>query len=261
MVLHVSIDERRIVNKPRNTVDESATTARDATASATSKAGLQKTGPPRRGDNTESAAEFTQRSLDLFNRDSKLSRSEVPTVTRHDLHEVGPKLGEGGFAVVSAVEFEDDNINSDEEDDSPSSWAMKSLKPEIIDGPMGTFKVAAADLWKEAEFLSAFHHPGIIVMRAKHFSLDALDENFIILERIKITLDDQMKLWREADQKARNSPQMRMKLLKERLAVCLDLCETFKYLHSQNVIYRDLKSANIGFDHKGKVKLFGKFNE
>jgi serine/threonine protein kinase len=261
MVLHVIIDEPSSIDKARNTKEEAVTTEKVETTTATNKAALQKTGPPRHDDDSESPAEYTKRALALFNQDSKLNRSEVPTVSIHDLLEVGPQLGEGGFSIVSAVKIEDDNNNKgDEESDGSSSWAMKSLRPEVIQGPMGTFKIAAADLWKEAEFLSALHHPGIVALRAKHFSLDSLDENFIILERIQVTLDDQMQVWHEADQKARHTPEVRMQLLKQRLTVCLELCEALQYLHSQNVIYRDLKSSNIGFDKKGKIKLFGKFN-
>ena len=263
MVLHVTI-----MDDPSSIENDTGTTAKEeeeeVTVAAISNNKSASNAPPRFDDDSESPADYTKRALAIFLEDSKLqhrSSPPVPTVTLDDLI-VGPQLGEGGFCIVSAVELVPKDNNKDNSDDGSISGAlaMKSLRPEIIQGPMRTFKVAAADLWKEVEFLSALDHPGIVSLRAKHFTYESLDENYIILERIQMTLDDKMQEWREADHVVRNSPEVRLKLLKERLRVCQEICEVFKYLHSQEVIYRDLKSANVGFDHEGKLKLFGKFN-
>jgi len=45
-------------------------------------------------------------------------------------------------------------------------------------------------------------------------------------------------------------------LLKERMDASLQLAEAIHYLTSQNVMHRDLKPDNIGFDHKGILKVF-----
>ena len=38
--------------------------------------------------------------------------------------------------------------------------------------------------------------------------------------------------------------------------VAIPVAEAMKYLHSNNVIFRDLKPSNIGFNEHGTVKLF-----
>lgn len=46
------------------------------------------------------------------------------------------------------------------------------------------------------------------------------------------------------------------KLLSERLDVAQQLADAIAYLHSQNVLHRDLKPDNIGFDIHGELKVF-----
>merc|ERR1712176_895783 len=45
-------------------------------------------------------------------------------------------------------------------------------------------------------------------------------------------------------------------LLAERLEVAQQLADAIAYLHSQNVLHRDLKPDNIGFDASGELKVF-----
>lgn len=42
----------------------------------------------------------------------------------------------------------------------------------------------------------------------------------------------------------------------ERIEVAQQLAQAMQYLHQHNIIYRDLKPDNIGFDEENNQKLF-----
>jgi serine/threonine protein kinase len=49
---------------------------------------------------------------------------------------------------------------------------------------------------------------------------------------------------------------LRVQLLEERINVAVQLADALAYLHDQNVLHRDLKPDNIGFDKDGNLKVF-----
>lgn len=132
---------------------------------------------------------------------------------------------------------------------------MKQLSDSIVQGDRQNFATGAADLIKEAEFLSALDHPNIIKIHGKNTS--TVHDDFIIIDRLVETLPQRLRQWRERETRAHGTKQ-RLRFLHERLQVCLQICDALNYLHLNNVIYRDLKSSNVGFDEEGNVKLFGK---
>lgn len=198
---------------------------------------------------SESISHYAERMMRQFHQGSHLECTvmAVPDVSPSDVQD-GPALGEGGFAIVTAVEY----------DGQPC--AKKALRNDILQGTSLIYHIAATDLWKEAEFLSALKHPHIVALKAKHLSFDNMDENFLVVERLDQTLAQKMAEWREKDRQIRHSPKLRLQLLQQRLRACKDICDTLRFLHDHNVIYRDLKAENLGFDHEGKVKLFGTFS-
>jgi serine/threonine protein kinase len=85
---------------------------------------------------------------------------------------------------------------------------------------------------------------------------------FIIIDRLCEILDHRMDKWR--DQMKKNDKRLLFgssnknkicleQLLVERLTVAYDLAAAFCYLHEHKLVYRDIKPANIGFDHRGKL--------
>ena len=123
----------------------------------------------------------------------------------------------------------------------------------------------------EAALLAVMSHPNIIKMRgigtAHPMSLDF----FIILDCLTETLEDRIhKVWKKQSKKkgflknvfrsskhnASNNGEGNSNLLADQCYVVYDICSALRYLHRHNIIYRDLKPQNIGFDVRNDVKLF-----
>jgi len=145
------------------------------------------------------------------------------------------------------------------ESSQESRYAMKFLSLSTIEDP-SRFCTGAADLVVEAKFLASLEHPNIIKLRgmaaAGTSGFATLEERgyFLLIDRLQCTLEDKIDHWR--DKSPRLDQKKRRYFLAERLHVAFDVCAALAYLHSNQIIYRDLKPDNIGFDIRGDVKLF-----
>jgi len=165
-----------------------------------------------------------------------------------------------------------------------SQYVVKHVRKDIFLNKR-KFARATADLLIEAHFLAVIHHPNIIKLYGitegtslfhlpdqtylstlgSILSPGGEDNLFLLLERIQTTLTKRIQEWKEKSSKLENrfgiiprdwKGSQRQKFLLERLHVAFELAHAMLYLHKNNVIYRDLKPDNIGFDSNGTVKLF-----
>lgn len=150
-------------------------------------------------------------------------------------------------------------------------YAIKYLKEEIRSSPQ-KYAVGTADLVVEGMFLASLAHPNIIKVRGLPEggvkSLTTINRShgyFLILDRLFNTLSDEIyKVWKGGHLvtlkrkvfgilKSKKEVEERNKNLAVRLKVAFDISAALKFLHGKNIIYRDLKPENLGFD--GKLTL------
>eukprot|EP00984_Skeletonema_dohrnii_P011825 scaffold4743_cov102-Skeletonema_dohrnii-CCMP3373.AAC.1 len=175
-----------------------------------------------------------------------------------------------------------------------AKYVMKCLKDELEHSEdEDLFIEAAQDIAHEAEMLAAVSHPNIVklhgVIANRHDAfLDGATSFFVILERLERTLSDEIEVW--AKEKNSFNPKRSLKSLSSsfttgisgysssgaldklekdsgaegddagsldnRIRTASFLVGAVEYLHSQRIIFHDLKPDNVGFDMLGNLKLF-----
>ena len=152
-----------------------------------------------------------------------------------------------------------------------SRYAVKHLRHTLTRHPE-RFQRAALDLIMEGQLLLAIDHPNIISVRGwSYYGPDAYrtgkySEYFLILDRLPETLDSRIMEWRHSLRKYRSRvtlPWARKKyatkiqrLVRERVQAAHDIASALEYLHDRRIINRDVKTANIGLDVHGDIKVF-----
>jgi serine/threonine protein kinase len=203
---------------------------------------------------------------------------------------IGRKLGSGEFSHVFEIRCfkKDEAIEASLDDEQrtvrnymktrekyrdtrKASYAVKHLRQELITRyDKLEYAQAASDLAMEAEFLSSLRHPNIIKLRGISFQGPKGFQQgpkgfFLIIDRLDETLDKRLMKWERARKGIlpNRKPILKKKdsngdslITEEQLDVCLRIAAALVYLHKKNIIFRDLKPANVGFDVRGDVKLF-----
>lgn len=141
-------------------------------------------------------------------------------------------------------------------------YAIKTLSDECLNDPE-RFVGGVIDLSVESRFLSVIRHPNIIKMRGVSTGNRYDVGFFVVLDRLYDTLTHKIIRWKKEHGKSKGIGKLmdmkgkkKRKVWVDRLVVVYDLSTALEYLHSQKVMYRDLKPDNIGFDVRGDVKIF-----
>jgi len=154
-------------------------------------------------------------------------------------------------------------------------YAVKLLHPKHTYERTGFYN-CYRDMSIEAHFLAALDHRHIVKLRAIS-SMTAKAEKtstqfFFITDRLYGTLKEKLSDWKMTHKKfSRRTSSITQKLgglraaqlkekkrdfLESRLRILRDISSAVVYLHQHNVIQRDLKPDNVGFDVRGEIKLF-----
>ncbi len=122
--------------------------------------------------------------------------------------------------------------------------------------------ISYLNLVHETKLLASLNHRNIINIHGRGQQvLDSTTDQqyFIVIDRIKYTLEKQLRIW-HTDETSCDGVEIpshrRNKEFNTRLKVAVSIASALSYLHSHEIVFRDLKPSNIGFDFKGEVKLF-----
>lgn len=219
----------------------------------------------------------SERSLDT----NSTSSSSILSLDRRNIV-TGGLLGKGSFSVVLEV---NDIIIDDEREDadgyairSPGlslgkgGYAIKHLRPDLIQkNSADYFQDAAADLILESKFLAALSHEGILRLRgiasggvSAYEQSGDYDSFFLLTDRLDGTLKDRIleyqcilqeesllecfrsgNLQQDASDDAL-SCRSAARVYAEKIDIAVQLARAIRYLHDQNLVFRDLKPQNVG---------------
>lgn len=200
---------------------------------------------------------------------------------------LGGVLGRGGFCVVNEIKsfslkdnfLEEEvmkyaldmsnqkrrrgDLNSRVTRDSELRYAIKKLSEDIYDDEELLIK-GVADLAIEAKFLSVLEHPHLIKMRGVCAGDITVPGFFIILDKLYDSFTKKLSKWKSQEKKLSGviakikdkKGRKKKDFYSTKLNCAYDLASALNFLHKKNIIYRDLKPDNIGFDIRDEPKIF-----
>lgn len=145
------------------------------------------------------------------------------------------------------------------------AYAVKYLSKRTMSDPK-LYVTGACDLAGEAFLLSRLSHPNIIQLHGVTSGniSDAFNKKggyFLVMEALDSTLTNELKAWRKTPLSSiedfiKRTQGSSAPSLRDRIDIAIDIAKGMDYLHNRNIIFRDLKPDNVGFDRAGQVRLF-----
>jgi serine/threonine protein kinase len=223
--------------------------------------GLSKSMSKPESGREESAGEIAQRKFQEYFASSKLvkpvRRGSAEMLRWEDI-ELGRLLDTGSFSCVY-----EGTLSRDKVEPKPV-YAIKYLRENVTERE-DTYVTGSVDLALEASILSKLMHENVI--RVHGYRSGCISQSFgeaergffLVMDLLFDTCDKRLDRWRRARDVSRWSMRQSPDTLRirERIEdVAVGVANGMAYIHSRNIIYRDLKPQNIGFNEAGEVKIF-----